>query len=51
VRALLGWEETIHPTPTTKWHHRARGVAIVLRAGITRSDQGGYGGFSPALVV
>lgn len=30
---------------------RARGVAIVFQASINRSDQGGYGGFSPASVA
>lgn len=30
---------------------RARGVAIVLESGIGRSDQGGYGSFSPASVA
>jgi len=30
---------------------RARGITLVLRAGIRRSDQGGYGSFQPAAVV
>lgn len=30
---------------------RARGIAAVLRAGIRRSDQGGYGSFQPAAVL
>jgi len=30
---------------------RARGIAVVLRSGILRSDQGGYGSFTPPEVV
>lgn len=30
---------------------RARGIGVVLRSEISRSDQGGYGSFSPAAVV
>jgi hypothetical protein len=30
---------------------RGRGVALVLEARIRRSDQGGYGSFSPAAII
>lgn len=36
---------------TTAHERRARGIAVVLRALIRRSDQGGYGSFQPASVL
>lgn len=36
---------------TTAHERRARGLAVVLRAIIRRSDQGGYGSFQPASVL
>lgn len=48
LRSLM----TLADLQTTSAHaRRARGIAVVLRAGIRRSDQGGYGSFQPAVVV
>jgi hypothetical protein len=35
----------------TERERRARGIALVLRSGIRRTDQGGYGSFTPAAVI
>ena len=39
------------PTKLTAAERRSRGVTAVLRAGIRRSDQGGYGSFMPAAAL
>ncbi|APR87004.1 hypothetical protein A7982_12353 [Minicystis rosea] len=48
VRALLTSPELDNVAPQVL---DARGIAIVFEAGIRRSDQGGYGSFSPARVA
>ena len=48
VPALLGLADLRNMAPAER---QARGVGSVMCCGITRSDQGGYGGFSPSAVV
>ena len=47
VRALI----TAYPERLSPAQRTARGIDAVMRAGILRSDQGGYGSFSPAEVL
>lgn len=57
VRSLLAWSDLCEdvaserPDPRRPARLRARGIAVLFRSAITRSDQGGYGGFTPARVV
>lgn len=56
IRSLLSWHAIAPPLQEDRnntWREqlRIRGVAAVFRSAITRSEQGGYGGFSPAEVV
>jgi hypothetical protein len=48
VRSVLAYPE-LEQVPERA--RRARGIAVVFEARIRRSDQGGYGSFSPAAVV
>jgi hypothetical protein len=48
VRSLLSSPEVFECDPATL---SARGVDVVLESGIRRSDQGGYGSFTPARVA
>lgn len=48
IAGLLASPEIVEADPRVL---DARGVAIVLEAGIRRSDQGGYGSFAPAQVA
>ncbi|MFO0749476.1 MAG: hypothetical protein U1F43_27975 [Myxococcota bacterium] len=41
----------LRPEAMTASERAARGIETVLRSGIRRSDQGGYGSFTPALVL
>jgi hypothetical protein len=48
IRALLSSEAIFEADPASL---RARGVEVVFEVGIRRSDQGGYGSFTPARVA
>lgn len=48
IRSLLSSPELSLLQPAAM---QARGIAVVFEAGIRRSDQGGYGSFSPARVA
>lgn len=48
VASLVGRDDLEQSSGTER---RAAGVALVLRSAITRSDQGGYGAFSPPEVL
>lgn len=48
VRSLLA---VGHFAETPVAERRARGIALVFRSSVTRSDQGGYGNFTPAVVA
>jgi hypothetical protein len=48
VRSVLGYP-LVHQIPQRE--RRARGIAVVFEARIRRSDQGGYGSFSPAAAI
>jgi hypothetical protein len=47
VRSLLAWPSLPEASPSEM---TARGVALVFESAVARSDQGGYGSFSPATV-
>ena len=51
IRAALTDQSLTEEPGGTGSARRARGIAVVLRSAILRSDQGGYGSFTPADVV